>query len=118
MRKQDPVLTKLQELAREMVHLVQACREEKGLTEDEFVAIRQDLQLLEVLICTLTARIEGDVSGVGGQMLIQHAMIKEMWQRITIWQKQDNTIIKEAGDMFLGIDNKIHHSQKKPSKNG
>jgi hypothetical protein len=62
MGKQDPVQAKLQELARQMLHLVQACTEEQGLIEDEFVAIQQDLQLSDVLICTKTARIQGEVS--------------------------------------------------------
>jgi len=50
MRAQDPVQTKLQELTQQMVHVVQACNEEKGLIEDEFFAVRQHLELLEVLI--------------------------------------------------------------------
>jgi len=80
MREQDSVQTKLQELTQQMVHVVQACNEEKGLIEDEIIAVRHDLELLEVQICTQKAQIEGAVSGVGGQMLIQQAMIHEMRQ--------------------------------------
>jgi hypothetical protein len=45
-----------------MVHVVQACNEETGLIEDEFVAVRQDLELLESQILTEKAHLEGDVS--------------------------------------------------------
>jgi len=68
MREQDPVQNKLQEMTQQMVHVVRACNEEKGLIEDEFVVVRQDLELLEVQICTEKARIEGEVSGVEGQV--------------------------------------------------
>jgi hypothetical protein len=73
------------------------------LIKDEIGAIEQDLELPEVKIFTETARIEGGISGVGGQMLIQQAMINEMRQGIMILQKQDNVIIKEARDIFQTI---------------
>jgi len=108
-----------------MIHVVQACNEEKELIEDEFVAVRQDLELVEVQICTEKARIEGDVSGVGvevsgvgGQMVIQQAMINEIRQGITILQKQDNIIMKEAGEISSGIHKPIHDSLKKQIDNG
>lgn len=101
-----------------MVHLVQAWNEEKGLIEEEFAAILQDLELLEAQICTEKARIEAEVSGVGGHMLPQQGMISEMRQGIMILQKQDNVIIKEAGDIFQGIHKQIHESLKIQTKNG
>jgi len=75
MAKSDPVKTKLQELTQQMVHMVQACYEEKELIEDEFVAVRQGLELLETQILTEKAKLEGEVAGVGSQMLIQQAVI-------------------------------------------
>jgi hypothetical protein len=81
-----------------MIHIVLACNKEKGMIKEEFIAVRQDLEQLEVHIGTEKAQIEGEVSGVGGQMLIQRAMINTMRQGITILQKQDNVIIKEAGE--------------------
>jgi len=56
MAESDPVRTKLQELTQQMVHVVQACNEEKGLIEDEFVAVRQDLEILETQIITEKAK--------------------------------------------------------------
>jgi len=118
MRERDPVKSKLQKLTQQMVHLVQACNEEKGLIEDEFVAVRQDLEVLEVQICTKKARIEREVSAVGDQMLIQQAMINEMRQGIMILQKQDNVIIKEARNSFQGNHKQIFDSLKKQTENG
>jgi uncharacterized coiled-coil DUF342 family protein len=51
-------------------------------------------------------------------MLIQKAMINEMRQGIMILQKQDNVIIKEAGEIFQGIHKQIHDSLKKHTENG
>jgi len=51
-------------------------------------------------------------------MLIQQAVINEMRQGITILQKQDNIIIKEAADIFSGIHSQIGDSLKKQTENG
>jgi len=87
MAEPDPVRTKLQELTQQMIHVVQASNEEKELIQDKFVAVRQDLELLETQILTENTKLEGEVSGVGSQMLIQQAVINEMRQGITILQK-------------------------------
>jgi hypothetical protein len=55
MREQDQVQSKLQELTQQMVHVVQSYKEEKGLMEDEYIAVRQDWDLLELQICTENA---------------------------------------------------------------
>jgi hypothetical protein len=103
MAESNPVKAKVQEISLQMVHVVQACNEEKELIEDEFVAVRQDLEMLEMQIFTEKAKLEGEVSGVGSQMLVQQAVINEMRQGISILQKQDNIIIKEAAGIFSGI---------------
>jgi hypothetical protein len=118
MAKSDPVRTKLQELTQQMVHVVQACNDEKGLIEDEFVAVRQDLDLLKSQILTEKAKLEGEVSGVGSQMIIQQAVINEMRQGISILQKQDNIIIKEAADIFTGIRSHTGDSVKEQTESG
>lgn len=118
MWEQDQVQTMLQELTQQMVHLVQAWNEEKGLIEEEFAAGQQDLELLEAQICSEKARIEGELSAVGGHMLPQQGMISEMRQGIMILQKQDTVIIKEAGDISQGIHKQIHLSLEIQTKNG
>jgi len=118
MVESDPVRTKLQELTQQMVHVVQACNEEKELIEDEFVAVRQDLELLETQILTDKAKLEGEVSGVGSQMLVQQVVINEVRQGIMILQKQDNVIVEEAAGIFAGIHQQIGHSIKKQTENG
>ena len=69
---------KQQELTQQMVHVVQVCNEEKRLIDEEFNAVRQDLEILEARICIQKARLEEEVSGVGSQMMVQQAVINEM----------------------------------------
>jgi hypothetical protein len=116
MTEQDPVRNKLQELTQQMVHVVQACNEEKEIIEDEFAAVRQDLELLETQILTEKAKIEGQVSGVGSQMMLQQVVIHEMRQGITILQTQDNIIIQEAADIFAGIRRPMDYVVKKQTE--
>jgi hypothetical protein len=99
MAESDSVRTKLQELTQQMVQVVEACHEEKDLIQDEFVTVKEDIELLETQILMEKARLEGEVSGVGCQMLLQRAVIKEMWQGISVMQKQDTIIIKEAAEI-------------------
>jgi len=101
-----------------MVHVVQACNEEKELIEDEFLAVRQDLELLETQILTEKAKLEEEVSGVGSQMLIQQAVINEVRQGMAILQKQDNIIVEEAAGIFARIHQQIGDSLKKQTENG
>lgn len=94
------------------------CHGEKVLIEDEFVAVRQDLELLETQIVMDKAKVEREVSGVESQMLVQHAVINEMQQGILKLQKQDNIIMKEAAEIFSGIHNEISNSLKKRTETG
>jgi len=116
MREQDPVQSKLQGVTQQMVHVVQASNEEKGLIEDEFIAVRLDLELLEVQIWMEKPRLQREVSAVGGQIMIQPAMINEIRHGIMILHSQDNVIIKETGDIFRGIHQQIYDSPKKQTE--
>jgi sulfur transfer complex TusBCD TusB component (DsrH family) len=51
-------------------------------------------------------------------MMIQQAVINEMPQGITMLQKEDNIIIKEAAVIFAVIHNQIADSLKKRTENG
>jgi hypothetical protein len=96
----DPVQQKLEEVSQQIVHIVQACNEEKGVIEDEFLAVKQDLEIMEGRIRTEKAKLDGVVSGVGNQMLLQQAIIEEMRSGISILQSQDTTIVQEASTIF------------------
>lgn len=118
MREQDPVGLKLQELTQQMVHVVQPYNEEKGIIKEEFDTIEQDLNILVARICTKNARIEVEVSGVVGQMIVQQASINEMRQGIVILQGQDGAILQEAGEIFQGIHKQLYNMIKKHVDSG
>jgi hypothetical protein len=98
--------------------MVQASNKEKEVIEQEFKAVQQDLWIVEARICTEIARIEGEVSGVGVQMMVQQVVINEIRQGIGIFQSQGNVILQEAGEIFRGIHKQIHNSIKKQLHNG
>jgi hypothetical protein len=100
-----------------MVHVVQACNEENGLLQNQFVAIPYHNEIRETQILTEQAMLDREVSGVAGQMSIQQGVIKEMKQGITVLQKQDNIRITEAREMLQGIKKELHYSLKKQVDN-
>jgi len=107
MPEADPVQGKLEQISQQMMHMVQACNEEKEIIEEEFLSVREDLGILEGRIRTEKATIEGEVSGVGGQMGLQQAIIEEIRAGISILQSQDSVIVQEAGMIFQGIHKQI-----------
>jgi hypothetical protein len=54
-----------------MACVVQTYNKEKEVIEEEFKAFQQDLKILEARICTKMMRIQGEVSGIGDQMMVQ-----------------------------------------------
>jgi len=64
MPEADPVQGKLEQIFQQMMHVVQACNEKKEIIEDEFLSVPQDPEILEGMIRTENAKIEGEVSGV------------------------------------------------------
>jgi Holliday junction resolvasome RuvABC endonuclease subunit len=62
---QDPVKQQLEGLTQQMVHIIEACNSEKGIIEEEFLSVNQDLQILEGLIRTEKSLLDQEVSGVG-----------------------------------------------------
>lgn len=118
MPEQDPVQSKLQELTQQRVHVVQAFNEVKEITEEEFNAVRQDLEIVDARIGTEKAKIEREVSAVGGQMMIQQAVINEMRQGIVIHPAQDNVIVQDDGEIFQGIHKQIFDGIKRQMDNG
>jgi len=68
----------------QMMHVVQACKEEKKVIKHEFLLVKSHLAILETRIRTEKARLEAEVSGVGGQMTIQQAIIDEVRVGITV----------------------------------
>lgn len=61
-----------------MMRVVQGFNEEKDLIEDKFVMVKSDLEIPEGRILTEKVRLDGEVSGVGGQVMIQQAITDEV----------------------------------------
>jgi len=100
---QDPVRQQLEGLTQQMVHIIEACNSEKGIIEEEFLSVNQDLQILEGRIRTEKSLLDQEVSGVGKQLSIQQTILDEIRGGINILNGQDNDIVREAKEAFDGI---------------
>jgi hypothetical protein len=72
------VQRQLSELAQQVVHIVQACNEEKEILEDEFESVKANIEILEPRIYTDKQRVDMEVSGVGTQRKLQEAVLQEI----------------------------------------
>jgi len=103
----DPVQQQVQGLTQQMVHIIEACNSEKEVIDEEFLSVHQEIQILEGRIRTDRSLIEGEVSGVGEQMIMQQSILEELRNGINILQSQDNDIVREAAEAFEGIASQI-----------
>ena len=117
MRLDDPVHQQLQGLTQQIVHIIEACNSEKEVIEEEFLSVHQEIQILEGRIRTERSLIDGEVSGVGGQLIVQQAILEELRNGINILQGQDNEIVKETTEAFDGISLEIQDMVKKLTMN-
>jgi len=83
-----------------VVHIVQACNQEKEVLEDEFESVRANIEILVLRIHTDKQRVDMEVAGVGSQMQLQEAVLQEIRSGINILQTQDNQIVQEANSVF------------------
>jgi polyhydroxyalkanoate synthesis regulator phasin len=95
------------------MHIVEACNSENGTIKDKFESVRFDLEILEARIPTDEAKFHAEVSGVGSQMRLQQVVLEEIRTGINILQKQDNTIVEEASEVFQGIHRQPANAAKK-----
>jgi len=110
--EQDPVRQQLEGLTQQMVHIIEACNSEKGIIEEEFLSVNQDLQILEGRIRTEKSLLDQEVSGVGHQLMIQQTILDEIRGGINILNGQDNDIVREAKEAFDGITLQIQDMVK------
>ena len=111
------VQEQLSELAQQVMHVIQACNEEKEIIEDDFESVKNDIRILETRIQTERQRIDSDVSGVSTQSDMQQAMLKELRFGIHILQTQDNQIVDEASQMFQGMKSEMEAMSKRITAN-
>jgi len=117
MQEADLVQENLEQTRLQMMHLVQACNEDRWGFEDKSLAIRPDLDILQARICTYKSNIEELVSGVGSPVSIHQAMIEEMRAGITILHTEDNAILQEGSSIRLGINYQIGYMIEKQIMN-
>jgi hypothetical protein len=100
---QDPVKQQLEGLTQQMVRIIEACNSEKGIIEEEFLSVNQDLQILEGRIRTEKSLLGHEVAGVGHRFMVQQTILDEIRGEINILNGQDNDIVREAKEAFDGI---------------
>jgi len=113
----DLVQNQLSELAQQVMHIIQACNEEKEIIEDDFESVKNNIQILEKRIQTERQRINLDVSGVSSQMEMQQAMLKKLRFGIHILQSQDDQIVEEASQLFQGTKTEMEAMSKRITAN-
>jgi predicted nucleic acid-binding Zn-ribbon protein len=97
------VQKQLSELAQQIVYVIEACNEEMDILEESFDSVKDGILIMESRLQSEKVRIESDVQGVGSMLQFQHAMLKELRSGIHVLQEQDNQIVEEATDLFVGI---------------
>jgi hypothetical protein len=92
------VQKQLSELAQQIVHVIEACNDEKDVLKEDFDSMRNGIVIRESRLQTEKIRIDSEVQGVGSMMNFQQAMLGELPSGIQIFQEQDNQIVAEATD--------------------
>ena len=99
----DLVQKQLSELAQQIVHVIEACNEEKDILKEDFDSVRNGILIMESRLQTEKSKIDTEVQGVGSMMNFQQAVLEELRSSIHILQDQDNQIVGEATDLFSGM---------------
>ena len=113
----DLVQEQLSELAQQIVHVIEACKEEKDLLDEEFDSVRNGIVIMESRLQTEKIRIDSEISGVGTMARFQEAMLQELRSGIHVLQAQDDQIVPEATDLFGGIRKELEVQRKKVTGN-
>jgi len=96
----DFVQEQLSELAQQIIHVIEACNEEKDILEEEFDSVRNGIVIMESRLQTEKIRIDSEISGVGTMARFQEAMLQELRSGIHVLQSEDNQIVQEATDLM------------------
>jgi SMC interacting uncharacterized protein involved in chromosome segregation len=106
------VQKQLSELAQQVVHIVQACNEEKELLEDEFESVKANIEILESRIHTDKQRVDSEVAGVGTQMQVQEAVLQEIRSGFNICKRKITRSSKKPMQFSARIKRKWKLSAK------
>jgi len=113
----DLVQDQLSEHAQQVLHVIQACNEEKEIIEDDSESVKNTNQILETRIQTERQRIDPEASGVSPQTELHHAVSKELQSGIYILHSQHNQIVGEATELFSGIPIEMEAMSKQITTN-
>jgi len=113
----DLVQEQLSELAQHILHVIEACNQEKDTLEEEFDSVKNGIVNMESRLETEKIRITSEIAGVGTMAEFQEAMLQELRLGIHVLQSQDNQIVQEATDLFEGMRNELRAQSKRISDN-
>jgi predicted nucleic acid-binding Zn-ribbon protein len=108
----DLVQKQLSELPQQIVHVIEACNEEKDILKEDFDSVKNGIMIMESRLQTEKTRIDSEVQGVGSMMNFQQAVLGELRSSIHILQDQDNQIVLEATDLFASFKNEQEAQSK------
>jgi hypothetical protein len=83
----DLVQKQLSELAQQIVHVIEACNEEKDILKEDFDSVRNGIVIMESRLQTEKIRIDSKVQGVGSMMNFQQPMREELRAGIQVLKK-------------------------------
>lgn len=107
----------LSELALQVMHVIQACNEEKDILQAEFDSVRNGILIMESRLQLEKVRIDCEVSGVGSMMQLLQAVLQDIQSGIHILPNQDNQILSEGTDLFAGICQGLEAQSKRITNN-
>jgi hypothetical protein len=80
----DLVQKQLSELAQQIVHVIEACNEEKDILKEDFDSVKNGIMIMESRLETEKTSIDLEVQGVGSMMNFQQAVLAELRPSIHI----------------------------------
>ena len=111
------VQRQLLELAQQIVHVIDACNEEKEVLEEECDSVKNGILIMESRLQTEKIRMDSEILKVGCMAQLQDAMLQELRSGIHILQSQDNQIVSEATDLFNRMRQELEALAKPISDN-
>jgi len=102
----------LSELAQQILHVLEACNEEKDILKEDFDSVKNGIVIMESRLQTEKTRLDSEVQGVGTMMNFQQVVLEESRAGIQVLRSQDDQIIGEATDLFAGIKAELDSQSK------
>jgi len=111
------VQKQLSDLAWQVVHIIEDCKEEKEILQEQFNSVKNTILILEACLGTERQRIDSKVSGVCSQMDLHHAVLQQVHLGIGIMRSHDNDIVEDSSSTFSRINQELQSLSKRISDN-